>query len=101
MCYIAFMERIGVRELRQHASRYLARVREGQSIEITDRGELIALLVPPSSEQDRRERLVRAGWLIPAERGDATGWRTPQPVPAGTNAPTNQELLDAERAERL
>ena len=40
------MERIGVRELRQHASRYLARVRSGETIEVTDRGRPIARLVP-------------------------------------------------------
>ena len=40
------MERIGVRELRQHASRYLARVRAGESVEVTDRGRPVARLVP-------------------------------------------------------
>lgn len=40
------MERIGVRELRQHASRYLARIAAGESLEVTDRGRPIARLVP-------------------------------------------------------
>lgn len=40
------MDRIGVRELRQHASRYLARVLQGESIEVTDRGRPVARLVP-------------------------------------------------------
>ncbi|GAC1331007.1 MAG: hypothetical protein NVSMB13_19240 [Mycobacteriales bacterium] len=40
------MERIGVRELRQHASRYLARVAAGEHLEVTDRGRPVALLVP-------------------------------------------------------
>jgi len=40
------MERIGVRELRQHASRYLARVAGGESLEVTDRGRPVARLVP-------------------------------------------------------
>ena len=31
---ISTMERIGVRELRQHASRYLDRVKAGESIEV-------------------------------------------------------------------
>ncbi|MGH8980603.1 MAG: type II toxin-antitoxin system Phd/YefM family antitoxin [Acidimicrobiales bacterium] len=62
------MEQIGVRELRQHASRYLALVREGQTVEVTDRGSLVALLVP---------------------------------VQPGRGEPTNQELLDAEREERV
>jgi prevent-host-death family protein len=45
------MDRIGVRELRQHASRYLARVASGETIEVTDRGRAVALLVP--THQDR------------------------------------------------
>ena len=44
------MQRIGVRELRQHASRYLALVAGGQSIEVTDRGRPIAMLVPVHGE---------------------------------------------------
>jgi prevent-host-death family protein len=57
------MERIGVRELRQHASRYLARVRAGETIEVTDRGRPVARLVPVREEtwQD----LIDAGVVIP------------------------------------
>jgi prevent-host-death family protein len=40
------MERIGVRELRQHASRYLALVARGERVEVTDRGRPVAMLVP-------------------------------------------------------
>lgn len=45
------MERIGVRELRQHASRHLARVSRGETFEITDRGRPVALLVPVTGDQ--------------------------------------------------
>ena len=45
------MERIGVRELRQNASAYLARVSLGESIEVTDRGRPVALLVPPAVDE--------------------------------------------------
>ena len=58
------MERIGVRELRQHASRYLARVATGETIEVTDRGRAVALLVP--TNQDRWQNLVASGQVIPA-----------------------------------
>jgi antitoxin (DNA-binding transcriptional repressor) of toxin-antitoxin stability system len=36
------VERIGIRELRQNASRYLALVKAGQTVEVTERGELVA-----------------------------------------------------------
>ena len=45
------MERIGVRELRQHAGRYLARVAMGEATEGTDRGRPAALLVPTREDQ--------------------------------------------------
>ncbi len=94
------MERIGVRELRQNASRYLALVKAGETVEVTERGELIALLVSPHPSQAARDRLVAAGRLIPAT--SQTGrLRSPRPVPIGADEPTNQQLLDAEREERL
>ncbi len=58
------MERIGVRELRQHASRYLARVVTGETIEVTDRGRPIALLVP--IHEDRWQDLVASGQVLAA-----------------------------------
>lgn len=39
-----------MRELRQHASRYLERVRHGETLEVTDRGRPVARLVPLSSD---------------------------------------------------
>lgn len=63
------MERIGVRELRQYASRYLARVATGETIEVTDRGRPIALLVPVAS--DHWQSLLASGRVTPpAEEGD-------------------------------
>jgi prevent-host-death family protein len=63
------MERIGVRELRQNASRYLARVATGESIEVTDRGRAVALLIP--IPDDPWEALVARGQILPAE-GEGT-----------------------------
>lgn len=57
--------RIGVRELRQHASRYLALVQRGEVIEVTDRGRLVARLVP--AESDSWEQLVASGRVIPPD----------------------------------
>ncbi len=58
------MDRIGVRELRQHASAYLARVATGETIEVTDRGRPVALLVP--TREDGWEQLVASGQVLPA-----------------------------------
>lgn len=94
------MERIGVRELRQNASRYLALVKAGQTVEVTERGRLVAVLAPPDRPRAARERLVAAGRLLPA--ASPTGrLRSPRPLPLGVGEPTTEELLDAGRAERL
>lgn len=99
-CYYVGVERIGIRELRQNASRYLALVKAGETVEVTERGELIALLVPPQRSHSRRDRLIAAGKLIPASSPNGR-LRSPHPVPIVPGEPTSQELLDAEREERL
>ncbi|MHB1535810.1 MAG: type II toxin-antitoxin system Phd/YefM family antitoxin [Acidimicrobiales bacterium] len=94
------MVRIGVRELRQHASRYLELVKAGESVEVTERGELVAVLTPPEQARSTRQRLLASGRLLPAV--SPTGrLRGSQPVPVVLGEPTNQQVLDAEREERL
>lgn len=91
------MERIGVRELRQHATRHLARVKAGETVEVTERGRLIALLVPPDPETTARERLIAAGQIVPAARP----FQLPRPLVPQPGAPDTRAALDDLRAERL
>jgi prevent-host-death family protein len=94
------MERVGVRELRQNASRYLAMVKAGETVEVTERGVLVAVLAPPDGSRTARERLIASGRLVAAT--SPTGRvRLPRPVPIAAGEPSNQELLDAERDERV
>lgn len=88
------MERIGVRELRQHASRYLDRVKAGESIEVTERGTPVAVLIPVARDEVR-DRLVRDGRLI-AARGPRV-----LPEPVEVCGPSTAEVLDELRADRL
>ncbi|HET7399068.1 MAG TPA: type II toxin-antitoxin system prevent-host-death family antitoxin [Intrasporangium sp.] len=69
------MERIGVRELRQHASRYLERVRRGESLEVTDRGQPVARLVPVRT--DLWAALVSSGRVRPAQGGEDVAAEAP------------------------
>jgi prevent-host-death family protein len=62
------VEVIGVRELRQHASRYLARVEAGEELGVTNNGRLVARLVPVQAAVRSRQALIDAGSLIPAHR---------------------------------
>jgi len=88
------MQRIGVRELRQHASRYLALVARGERVEVTDRGRPVAMLVPVQGEP--WEDLLASGRAIqpidPADVADE------QPVDYGVNAShALREMRDLER----
>lgn len=60
------MKVIGVRELRQHASKYLKEVAAGESFEITDRGHPVARLVPTTG--DPWQDLISAGQVVEAAR---------------------------------
>lgn len=95
-CYFVGMERIGIRELRQHASRYLRQVKDGQTVEVTERGRLIALLVPPQRGGDVRDRLVESGRLIPRSRP----FELPRLTPIAPGRPGTAAVLDDLREDR-
>ena len=77
------MERIGVRELRQNASQYLAQVAaSGEPIEITDRGRPVARLVP--IEADEWANMIAAGEITPPE--SSVDIRDIEPIPGDFNA---------------
>ena len=90
------MRSIGIRELRQHASRYLRDVERGETIEITDRGRRVARLVPPE-QGDAVEQLIAAGRLRPP-RHEAPD-TTPLEPAAGVPLPS-QTLRDDRANER-
>ncbi|MCX6545413.1 MAG: type II toxin-antitoxin system prevent-host-death family antitoxin [Acidobacteria bacterium] len=60
--------RVGVRELRQNLSVYLERVVAGETLDVTDRGHTVAMLVPLRPGATLVERLVASGRAIPATR---------------------------------
>jgi prevent-host-death family protein len=87
------MRTIGVRELQQHASAALRRVERGESIGITDRGRLVAVLVAPSAATGAAA-LVASGRVLPAR-----GSPTDLPDQVRTEMST-ADVLDDLRAER-
>ncbi len=55
------MESVGIRELKQRTSEIIRRVREdGQGIDITYRGEVVARIVAPESPEAMRDRSQKA-----------------------------------------
>jgi prevent-host-death family protein len=99
------MKTVGVRDLKNKLSEYLRRVRLGEGILVTDRGEVVAELLPPG--QGQGDPSVPAGLQSLARRGLLT-----LGAPAGTDlypALTRKQgghrrrvsqLLDEERGTR-
>jgi prevent-host-death family protein len=84
--------RIGIRELRQHASVYVDLAEKGYTVDITNRGRLVAQLVPVREPGSPLERLIAAGIIEPAEEGGGVGDLDPYPAPP-TGQPTAGEVL--------
>ena len=96
MCYMLSTKQVGVRELRQNLSVHLRRIARGETLEVTDRGRVVAMLAPVRHESSALERLTAAGLVIPA-KGDLLDLPRPRRAPAGFN-PT--EALAEQRADR-
>jgi antitoxin (DNA-binding transcriptional repressor) of toxin-antitoxin stability system len=62
---MSHMERVGVRELRRSASAILRRVAAGETVEVTDRGRPVAVLL--RTMPGGLTRLESEGLLRPAE----------------------------------
>lgn len=58
------MADVGVRELKQHLSEYLARAEAGEVIRVTDRGRPKAVLAPLPGRA-RLEAGIAEGWVKP------------------------------------
>jgi prevent-host-death family protein len=90
------MTEVGIRALKQNASRVVAEVAAGEVVTITDRGRPVAMMVPVVS--DRIEALIAAEKARPALRRLSD---LPAPSPRRRGRPPLSETLEAMReAER-
>ncbi len=97
MCYSLPVQRIGIRELRQNASRYLAAVQRGESVEVTDRGELVGVISPVVASDKFRDLLIRTGQLVTASRP----FSIPQPIDVNETTTSTDDALESLREERF
>lgn len=81
---------VGIRELRDSLSRYLAEVHSGHTVTITDRGRPIARIVPVE-QLTRLEQLRAEGRIQPARKK-----KQPAPTPVRGNGVVS-ELIDEQR----
>lgn len=92
--------RVGVRELRQNLSRYLAEVKEGEQFIVTERGREVARLVPSGDPaMAGYERLAREfGATIPTARlEDVIASLPPRSAPDGTTDALLAEIRQHDR----
>ena len=89
-------ERVGIRELRQNLSRYLERVKAGEDLVVTERGRVVARLVP-AGDDAYVDLAARYGATVPLESFETIAKRLP---PAGRPAGTTDARLEAGRADR-
>lgn len=82
---------IGVRELRDHLSRYLGMVRDGEEITVTDHGRAVARLVAIDRPRPL-DRLVDEGVVTPAT--------APKTSRTGRRAPATGTVSDLVRDQR-
>jgi prevent-host-death family protein len=93
---------VGLRELKNRLSEYVRLVRAGERLQVTDRGHVVAEVLPPGASGPRTRHpglaeLERRGLLRPARiRSRGRYPLLPRCAPPGTA----QRLLDAERGER-
>lgn len=100
------MKTVGVRELKSRLSEYLRAIRAGESVLVTDRGEVVAEFSPPGHGQV--DASVPPGLRALARRGVAT-LGSPATADAGlykalprgrSGKRTAAQLLDEERGSR-
>lgn len=99
------MQTVGVRELKNKLSEYLRRVRLGERVLVTDRGEVVAELLPPGEGQV--DPAVPVGLLSLSKKGlltlGARGGTDLYPAlkrEKKERRGTVAQLLDEERGER-
>jgi prevent-host-death family protein len=95
------MEKVGIRELRNYASRVVARARAGERIVITVDGIPAAEIGPVRRTDERMtmEELIAAGHATPPrDTSPAPPPPTPYKIPGGR---TSIEILDELREDRF
>jgi prevent-host-death family protein len=82
--------RVGVRELRQNLSVYLDRVKQGETLDVTEHGQPIAQLGPrPAKPMSIIDQLIADGRITPAKVDHRT-----LPPPPSVPDPSGKTLTE-------
>ncbi len=93
---------VGLRELKNRLSEYVRMVRAGKHVQVTDRGRVVAELLPPGTSADGEPHpglaaLRRRGLLRPGAKNTADLYPVLRQSPKPGRA---KRLLDAVRGDR-
>jgi prevent-host-death family protein len=93
------MTSVGIKELRQNLSTYLSRARDGEVVEVTDRGNPVARLVPIGDDEDPIRRLRAEGMVHGPGAGRVGDLPPPaEPVPGSESlSETLRKMREQER----
>jgi prevent-host-death family protein len=86
--------RMGIRELRDSLTQTIRRVRAGETIEVTNDGEPVAVIVP--YRRSRLDQLIAEGRAIPARQP----FRPPTRLLEVKGPKSASEILDEGRGDR-
>jgi len=90
---------VGIRSFRDRLTRYVARVRRGHRVIVTDRGTPVAVLIPygaaggSTREETRLEKVLSSGHVSPSERRFDTRFR---PI-RGRGTPPSRLIIESRR----
>ena|SRR5688572_16091253 len=91
MCYMVRLSQVGVRELRQNPSIYLARVKKGERLAVTERRQVVVVLAPVDDSDDPLAQLIATGRASAASRA-VTG--LPPPLRSRTRVSLAEALRE-------
>jgi antitoxin (DNA-binding transcriptional repressor) of toxin-antitoxin stability system len=92
-------QRIGIRELRQHASVYVDLVERGYTVDITNRGRLVAQMIPVRDPESPLERWIARGVIERAQDEGSILEIDPYTGTGGGQPTASQALAELRGAE--
>ena len=89
--------RVGIRELRQNLSIYIDRVKDGETLEVTEHGQVVGQLGPIVRERGSLiDQMIADGRITPASKPLSS---LPEPVPLKPGAEPPSSILIRMRDE--
>ena len=100
------MKTAGVKELKNRLSEFIRDVRRGETILVTDRGEVVAQLAPvgpgadvaDTADERTLRRLMASGWLQPPMSDESEPF--PDPPSEGLSRELFDEIWEDIRSDR-